>query len=497
MDLVARSTGVPLAPGNLFRVLQDAEGNYPAWEAAIAAARRTIHLEMYIVHADRTGVRFRDLLAERARAGVRVRVLCDWFGCLNLSFRRFWRPVTQAGGEVRYANGPPGDSLVSLASRDHRKLIVVDGEVAYVSGLCMGDAWRGDPARGVAPWRDTGTEIKGPAVADAQAAFAAAWERWGSPLEPDERVAREDLPMVGPVSVAVVGTIPERAPLYRLDLVVASLARERLWLTDAYFLATATYLEALVTAARSGVDVRLLVPGNSDVGWVANVSRTMYRRLLEAGVRVFEWNGTMIHSKTAVADGQLVRIGSTNLNLQSWIGNWELDAIVSDERVGGEMDEQFLEDLHNSTEIVLTERHRVRLSHPRERARRPRKQRIRSSAGRMMADLGFVKTTLGAAVKGHRVLGPGEDLPLVVAGIVAVGLAVLFFYFPGVAAWPLIVLLGVEGTILAIKGLRLKRRFGRPPADRADRPAAEPSHSTDGGSRDASGKSARHAAPDA
>ena len=468
MDLIARSTGIRAATGNSLRVLQDASENYPAWEAAIRAARGTIHLEMYIVHNDRIGRHFRDLLIERARDGVRVRVLYDWFGCLKPSMFRFWRELERAGGEVRVANPPAFNSLLAIGSRDHRKLLVVDGDVAFVSGLCIGNAWIGDPAKGIAPWRDTGIEFRGPAVADAEVAFASAWRLWGPPIPDHELPARGDEPHVGAVTMSVIPTDPERTRLYRLELLIATLARERLWLTDAYFMPTSTYLEALSTAARNGVDVRLLVPGSSDVGWVANVSRTLYRRLIESGVRVFEWNGSMIHSKTAVADGQLSRIGSTNLNLASWIGNWELDAVIPDEGIGRGMEEQFAHDLTGSTEIVLTERRRVRLDVPvGQRPVKHRRQR-RGSAGWMVADLGFVRSTLGAAVRGHRVLGAAESSPLVFFGAIFLAAATLFFFFPRVVAYPLAVILVIEGLMLLWKGLRLKRAARPAPAAHRD-----------------------------
>ncbi len=220
---------------------------------------------------------------------------------------------------------------------------------------------------------------------------------------------------------------------------------------------TSTYLEALSTAALNGVDVRLLVPGSSDVGWIANVSRTLYRRLLESGVRVFEWGGSMIHSKTAVADGSLARIGSTNLNLASWIGNWELDAVVSDEGIGAAMEEQFERDLTQSTEIVLTARRRVRLDVPAGHVRQPRRRQKRGSAGWMVADLGFVRTTLGAAVRGHRVLGPSESAALLLFGSLFVGIATLIFFFPKAVGYPLTLFLIVQGLMLLWKGLRLRR----------------------------------------
>ena len=257
-------------PGNRLRVLRDARENYPAWAAAIESARRTIHLEMYIVHDDATGQRFRDALVARAKAGVTVRVLYDWFGSLRLVGRGFWAPLRAAGGEVRVANPPSLDSLLGWASRDHRKLLTVDGAEAFISGLCIGDAWAGDPARGIAPWRDTGVQLAGPAVADAEAAFAAAWALAGPPIAPVELPRREDIPAAGTVTLRVIASAPETTELYRMDLLVAVAARERLWLTDAYFMATPPYRQALRSAALDGVDVRLLVPHGSDIEWIAN-----------------------------------------------------------------------------------------------------------------------------------------------------------------------------------------------------------------------------------
>ena len=157
----------------------------------------------------------------------------------------------------------------------------------------------------------------------------------------------------GQVDLRVVATVPNTAGLYRLDQLIAAMARRSLWISDAYFVGVAPYVQALSAAARDGVDVRLLVPGTSDVPAVAAISRAGYRPLLEAGVRVFEWNGSMMHAKTAVADGRWARVGSSNLNLASWIGNCELDLAIEDEAFARCMEAQYESDLGNATEIVL------------------------------------------------------------------------------------------------------------------------------------------------
>ena len=277
--------------------------------------------------------------------------------------------------DVRCYNPPRLDQPLGWIGRDHRKCLVVDGEVAFVTGLCVGRMWEGAPERGLAGWRDTGVEVRGPAVAEVAHAFADTWAATGAPLAPDE-VAAPELPAEGDLDLRVVASTPGTAGLYRLDPLVASLARRTLWLTDAYFAGTSTYVQALRSAAQDGVDVRLLVPGaGSDVPVMQAVSRAGYRALLEAGVRVFEWNGPMLHAKTAVADARWARVGSTNLNLASWMGNRELDVVVENEAFGRRMEEMFQDDIGNATEIVLRRWARVR---PAGDVRVPR---VRGAAG--------------------------------------------------------------------------------------------------------------------
>jgi phosphatidylserine/phosphatidylglycerophosphate/cardiolipin synthase-like enzyme len=180
----SRAAGAPLIAGNRVRVLTDATENYPAWARAIIDARQTIHVEMYIIHRDDVGRRFVELLAARARDGVKVRVIYDWFGCGFGPVLGLFRPLIQAGADVRAFNPPTFTSILGWARRDHRKLIVVDGRVAFVSGLCIGRMWEGSKERGQAPWRDTGIEIAGPAVAHAEQAFADMWRLTGGQPAP-------------------------------------------------------------------------------------------------------------------------------------------------------------------------------------------------------------------------------------------------------------------------------------------------------------------------
>ncbi len=447
-----RASGAPLIAGNRLRVLKDGKENYSEWEAAIRTARETIHLEMYIIHNDQTGGRFRDLLTEKAREGVKVRVLYDWFGGYSFFGRGMWKPLLHAGGDVLVANPPRISSLLGWVRRDHRKLLTIDRSVAFIGGLCIGNAWVGTPATKTEPWRDTGVMIHGPAVAEAERAFAAAWRLAGGDI--GDSAAAPPGVLEGPVAVRIVAASPETAGLYRLDLLIAAAAQQYLWLTDAYFLGTSAYIQSLRSAAMDGVDVRLLVPHGSDIQWIANFSRTSYRSLLEAGVRVFEWNGPMVHAKTAVCDGLWARVGSTNLNISSWLGNWELDVVIENEDVAEQIGEMFLEDLNNATEVVLTDRKKVR---PVQRLPKSQQGRIiRSSGQSVFMRAVTAGSALNAAVTGKRRLNRAESSSLFSIGIVLCAIALAAFFLPTIIAYALSALFGIIGIFLLQGALRLR-----------------------------------------
>jgi cardiolipin synthase A/B len=456
-QVFSRASGAPLRDGNRVRLLKNAAENYPAWLDAIRAARRTVHFEIYIIHEDDQGHLFADTLVAKAREGVQVRVLYDWMGGFGKTSRGFWRKLRDGGVDVRCYNPPRFDHPLGWVSRDHRKTITVDGTVAFVTGLCVGRMWVGDAARGLAPWRDTGIDVRGPAVGDIEAAFADAWAAAGQPL-PDAAVALADAPPYFPDGVAlrVVATVPHTAGLFRVDQMVAAMARTTLWLTDAYYGGTTPYVQALRAAARDGVDVRLLVPGASDIPIIRPFSRAGYRPLLEAGVRVFEWNGTMIHAKTAVADGRWARVGSTNLNIASWMGNRELDVIVEDEAFAREMEAMFLDDLDNATEVVLR-RNRVRA--PGSPAGRLRAEGgAAGSSGRVVAGAVRVGNTVAAAITNTRVLESVEANIAVIAGLFLTGLALLAYWFPRAIAYPIAVIAAWFAVALLYRGFVLFRQ---------------------------------------
>jgi cardiolipin synthase A/B len=443
----ARASGAQLIQGNHVRLLRDAKENYPAWLAAIESADRYVYFESYIIRDDRSGRRFAEALGAKARTGVPVRVLYDWMGAVGKTPGRFWDSLRGAGVEVRCFNPLRLSNPLGWIRRDHRKGLIVDGDVGFITGLCVGDAWVGDPARGVEGWRDTGIELRGPAVAEVEQAFRRVWSLTGPPVPPEERRSSVE-PRAGVMAVRIVASEPARGGLLRVDELVAAAVRKTLWLTDAYFAGIPSYVQALRAAALDGVDVRLLVPGGTDIPVLRPISQAGYRPLIEAGVRVFEWNGPMLHAKTAVADGSWARVGSTNLNLASWIGNYELDALVENAEFARVMEEQYTRDLTNATEVLLTSRRRVVHPSPPPRGG--------GSAGRAAAGALRLGNTVAAAVANRRVLPPTEAHTIALAALLLVLGAFVAFRWPHLVAWPAGVILAWFGAALAVHAYRLR-----------------------------------------
>jgi cardiolipin synthase len=451
-----RTAGSPLIGGNAVRLLRDAAEHFPAWLAAIRAATRTVLFESYMIHDDEVGREFVAALAAKARDGVRVRVVYDWLGSRGAG--ALWDALREAGAHVHGFNPFRLDSPLGWLSRDHRKTIAIDGRIGFVSGVCVSANWNGDPARRLEPWRDTGIEIVGPAVAELEEAFAQVWIACGgAPLPAADLAPGDAAERAGGVGVRVISGTPSTAGVFRLDQVIAATAQRYLWLTDAYFVGLSPYVQALCAAARDGVDVRLLVPGATDLPALKALSRAGYRPLLAAGVRVFEWNGTMLHAKTAVADGMWARVGSTNLNFSSWIHNWELDVAIEDRSVAEQMTSMYENDLANATEIVLTRRNRVRRADA--VAAPPRVRHAASgSAGRAAAGALSVGSALGAALTNRRVLGPAESGLLFRLAAIAFGVSAAALLWPHLLAIPLAIVGIWLGMAMFGKAWMLRRQ---------------------------------------
>ena len=448
----SRAAGAPLVTGNAVRLLCDAAENYPAWLEAIAAARRaTSTSRCYIIHEDAVGERF----AERVRGeGSRGR---RGAGPLRLAGRPRATPrapsgdgCAQAGVEVRCYNPPRLDEPLGWLSRDHRKCVVVDGEVAFVTGLCVGRMWEGDPAR-----------ASQPGATPASSCAARPWRRWSAPSptpgQPAARRCREDA--AGRRRARAQGR--RRAARRRRHAghhraLPGRPARGGARAPHASGSPTPTTRARAPTCRRCGrrrgtaSTCGCWCRARSDIPVMQPISRAGYRPLLEAGVRVFEWNGPMLHAKTAVADGRWARVGSTNLNIASWIGNRELDVIVEDDGFARAMEEQYLKDLAGSTEVVLSRR-RVR---PAGDVKTPRIRGGGGSASRAAAGALRLGNAVGAALSPRKLHKSAPRPVLVSAGLVLVALALVGAFWPQALAWPLGALALWLGLVLLLRAAR-------------------------------------------
>ena len=452
-----RSSDADQVRGNTARLLVDGTQAFPAWLNAIQNAQHWVHLENYVLRDDRTGRIFREALCDRARDGVKVRVLYDWMGCWATP-RRYFRPFRDAGVEVRAFAPPRAGNPLAFMRRDHRKVVAVDGVYGSVAGMCIGDEWAGDPERGIPAWRDTGAEFRGPVAAALDVAFSRTWALTGRPLPPDEVPDPALSKPVGDVSVRGVEGEPAKSRIYRLSQFLSLAVERRLWMTDPYFLVPPAMAEALASAARDGVDVRVLVPAFNNWPIVGGLSRAGYRPLLEAGVRIFEWEGPMIHAKTAVADGIWTRVGSSNQNLASLLGNWELDVAVTDRTFAKAMEELFEADMAGAVEISmlptgvvrspLRERRsaeRTVVEAPGEEHKpgraRARERRARSyrgtEVGRLLGRLARTSSVLFRALIGERAIAREDAGWIAIFALLLFGISALGFANPRWLAWPI------------------------------------------------------------
>ncbi|ABG03649.1 Phospholipase D/Transphosphatidylase [Rubrobacter xylanophilus DSM 9941] len=448
-----RACGAPLRSGNRLELLRDGPATYDSWLAAIEGARRWVHLENYIFSDDGVGRRFAEALSRKAREGVAVRVLYDWFGCLDVR-SSFWEGLRRAGVEACPVNAPSLREPRDLLPRDHRKLLAVDGEYASVGGVCLSEGWLERSPKTGLPYRDTCVAVRGPAVADAERAFAGVWDLFARrPLPPEERPGPGEVPGAGEVAARVVAQEPGRARMLRaLELLLASV-RERVWISDPYFLGSPVLTQALVSAAADGVDVRLLLPATNDLPWIGALSRIGYRPLLEAGVRIFEYGGPMMHAKTHVADSFHSRVGSTNLNFSGLLANWEADLLAEDAGFAARMEEMFEEDFSNAREILLHRGRRPRPQRPMSRSerrdRRRTMRRVRRGSGGTASRIGeeaLHSATFSPASYERRVKGALS------AGLLA--LSVLGARHPRLISWPLAAAGAAAGVLGLLRALR-------------------------------------------
>jgi cardiolipin synthase len=393
LDILDRQTvleqqigGSDLVVGNEVTLLQDGPATYDAMFEAIRGAQDHIDVESYIIEDGAVGQRFADALLERQAQGVQVNVIYDSVGTFGTG-KAFFDRLTQAGVQVLEFN--PVNPLAARRSwspnhRDHRKLLVVDGRLAFLGGINISNVYSSgsSPPRGrqtpgpQAGWRDTDVRIAGPAAAEFERLFDETWEKQqGKPL-PRTRPAA--IAPQGSHIVRAVGSTPDDAfSLIYLTLISAiTNAQERVYLTNAYFVPDPQLVQALRDAAGRGVDVRIILPATSDSSAAWFAGRSHYAQLLEAGVKIYERRGALLHAKTAIVDGVWSCVGSSNLDWRSALDNDEINAVILGREFGQQMQAAFAADMAASDAIDLA-----------AWRRRPMLPRLKELAARLWAPL--------------------------------------------------------------------------------------------------------------
>jgi len=357
--------GSPLTVGNEVLLLRDGPATYQAMFAAILAARDHINMETFILEDDEVGQRFAQALIDKQRQGVQVNLIRDSAGTFGTP-AAFFKEMADSGIQVLEFN--PVNPLVSrkvweLNHRDHRKLLIVDGRTAFMGGINISSVYSGGSfsqgsraARpdGASGWRDTDLQLQGPVVAELQKLFIATWEsQKGKPL-----AAKNYFPQSassGRQVVRAIGSSPDEpySLIYATLLSAIGCAETSVHLTNAYFVPDPQLIAALEAAAARGVDVTLILPGQTD-SWLAyHAGRGFYDRLLRAKVKIYERRGAILHSKTALIDGVWATVGSTNLDWRSFLHNRELNAVVLGKEFGAQVQAMFDKDLAESDAITL------------------------------------------------------------------------------------------------------------------------------------------------
>lgn len=358
-------TSRPLAAGNRVELLVDGPMAFAGMFKAMQSARHHIHVETFILDDDRIGQQFADIILDRRKAGVEVRIIFDAFGILG-SEAAYFQQLRENGVQLHNFNpiNPiENPAIWRINIRHHRKILVVDGRIAFTGGMNISDVYNSSSHFASSSqssditdnWRDTHVRLEGPIVADFQHLFVDLWSRLSdqtalSGLNYFPLLEQEGSTLVR-VMVTTGGVVEYK--IYEVYSAVFAHARRRIWVTQGYFSPDHRFLEILKSAARRGVDVRLLLPGLTDSWLTVSSSRSHYTGLLKAGVRIFERKDVLQHAKTAVVDGIWSTVGSTNLDYRSFFHSNEANAIIYERSFGRQMEELFLKDQELNEEITL------------------------------------------------------------------------------------------------------------------------------------------------
>ena len=358
----------PLSAGNKVVLLEDGPRTYEAMLAAIEAARDHINMETYILEDDETGHRFADALIAKQRGGVQVNLIRDSVGTLGTK-KEFFQRLTDAGIKVLAFN--PVNPLEAKAGwdvnqRDHRKLLIADGRIAFLGGINISSVYSGGSSSGAGsrgtgqkqPWRDTDLQVEGPVVAEFQKLFVETWQKQQEKQKGEPLTKRQYFPALqrqGDDVVHAIGSSPDDpfSVIYATLISAIDSAEREVLLTNAYFVPDPQLIASLKAAVARGVDVRLVLPGSSDAPLVFHAGRSYYDELLSAGIKIYERRRALLHAKTALIDGVWSTVGSTNLDWRSFLHNQELNAVVLGTGFGAQLRASFERDVANSEQITL------------------------------------------------------------------------------------------------------------------------------------------------
>ncbi|MGZ8852494.1 MAG: cardiolipin synthase [Thermoanaerobaculia bacterium] len=345
-------TGAPLAEGNSVTVLKNGVQIFPSMLAAIKAAKKTINLEFYIYWDGEIGRTFAEALAERARAGVQVKVILDAVGSSGMS-QSLIDFMMRNGVDLEWYHPLRWYTLSRLNHRTHRKLLIVDGEVGFTGGVGIADNWLGD-ADSKDHWRETVIRVEGPVVAQMQFAFMDNWVKSRGELLTGLDYFPQIKPLGDHITQVIKSSPSEGISTVKLLYIISIVASERsIYINNAYFVPDPDTIRALEGAVRRGVDVRVVIPGDkTDVPIARQAGRLHYELLLRRGIRIFEYQPTMMHAKTMVVDGIWTTIGSSNFDDRSFRLNDEVNVNVYDEAIAKQVETMFFEDVAKSTEIT-------------------------------------------------------------------------------------------------------------------------------------------------
>ena len=352
------TAGIDLDPGNQIDILENGDGTYPRLWADIDRAQQSLTVQWYYAQPGALADTFAARTAARARAGVKVLLIVDAFGAQNLRGTSWDSTLIAAGVRLAWLRPVHWYSLHKANFRSHARALVVDGRIGYTGGYGLADYWLGN-GRTDGQWRETNVRVEGPAVIQIQAAFAAAWaEATGELLTGDLFFPRAHPMANTSLAAGLLYAMPTTGSTNAERFMALSLAsaRQRMWIANAYFVPDDDFRNLLVDAARRGVDVRILTTGEkTDINSTLWAGRARYAELLRAGVRVWEYQPTMMHAKTFVIDGLWSTIGSLNFDNRSLAFNNETNLVVLDREFGTRMERMFLEDLKYADEITLEE----------------------------------------------------------------------------------------------------------------------------------------------